>query len=571
MWAADASTVPSSRPVEASTTWTGRPPPPRMSVRSAARSRRVQNHPLLRRRSSPRLLQLRHELRARRAEQLQVGLGERELGRRRAQMGGQDVGVVRVEHGGLDGLLEQRLGVVDEVGVQRVVAGDQDGERALARAAGPARLLPQRGPGARVARDQYGVEAGDVDAEFQGGGGGQAEELAGVQGLLEGAALLGQVAAPVGGDAPGEGAVDLVQALLGDDGDEFGAAPGADEGDRADPLHGQVGEEVGGLGDGGAAHRRALLAGQLGERGLPQGEDQLAARRGVVGDLDDGQAGQAARGEGGLGGRGRGEQEDRVGAVAGAQAAQTAQDLGDVGAEDAAVGVALVDDDIAQGAQEGGPPGVGGQDAQVQHVRIGEDVVGVLAHPLAFLDRSVAVVHGGPDRVAQRGREGLHRAALVGGQGLGRGEVEGGRAAAVRSLGAVQEGAEDRRQVGQRLAGRGAGGDHHRFAVQGVLGGGGLVGPGVLDAGVLDGVDHFRADQVRPHCMTPRARGQVLRMSDARSPARPCGEPVEDRAGVGSFTRAVGGCSGAVIPGHRHRVCHWRSGQWSQGVVHGCW
>ena len=105
----------------------------------------------------------------------------------------------------------------------------------------------------------------------------------------------------------------------------------------------------------------------------------------------------------GLGGGGGGQQEDRVGAVAGAQPAQPAQHLGDVGAEDAAVGVALVDDDVPQRAQEGGPAGVGGQDAAVQHVGVGQDVVGVLADPLALLDGRVAVV----DRRAHRGAQRL--------------------------------------------------------------------------------------------------------------------------------------------------------------------
>lgn len=97
---------------------------------------------------------------------------------------------------------------------------------------------------------------------------------------------------------------------------------------------------------------------QVGERGFPQGEDQFAARGGVVGHLRDGEAGEAARGDGGLGGGGRCKKEDGVGAVAGTQTAEPADHLGDVGPEDAPVGVALVDDDIAQGAQEGGPAGV---------------------------------------------------------------------------------------------------------------------------------------------------------------------------------------------------------------------
>ena len=110
------------------------------------------------------------------------------------------VGVVRVEDGGLDRCAEQRLGVVDQVGVERVVAGDQHAEGVLAAAPGPADLLPQRRAGAREAGHQHGVEPGDVDAELEGVGGGQPEQPPAAQRLLERAALLGQVAAAVGRD-----------------------------------------------------------------------------------------------------------------------------------------------------------------------------------------------------------------------------------------------------------------------------------------------------------------------------------------------------------------------------------
>src|SRR5690606_29456402 len=146
----------------------------------------------------------------------EVVLGEGQFLGGRAQVRGEDVRVVGVEDGGLDGAVEERLRVVDEEGVQRVVAGHQHGERALPGASRAAGLLPQGGAGARVAGDDHGVQAGDVHAEFEGVGGGEAEEFAGVQGAFQGAALFGEVAAPVGGDPRGQGAVDLGEALFGD-------------------------------------------------------------------------------------------------------------------------------------------------------------------------------------------------------------------------------------------------------------------------------------------------------------------------------------------------------------------
>lgn len=131
-----------------------------------------------------------------------------------------------------------------------------------------------------------------------------------MEGAFEGAAFLGEVAAAVGGDPAGQRAVDLGEAFLGDQRDQLGAAPGPYEGHRADALDGEVGEEVCRLGGGRTADGCALLAVEFGERGLPEGEHQFTAGRGVVGDLDDREAGEAAGGDRGLGGGGGGEEED---------------------------------------------------------------------------------------------------------------------------------------------------------------------------------------------------------------------------------------------------------------------
>lgn len=211
--------------------------------------------------------------------------------------------------------------MVDEVGVQWVVAGDENGEGTLPRPSRAACLLPQRCPGARIAGDDDGVQPRDIDAEFEGGGGGEAEEFAGVQGAFEGAAFLGQVAAAVGGDAAGEGAIDLGEAFLGDHRDQLGAAPGTHESHGVDALHGQVGQQVRRLGGGGAADGGALLAVEIGERRLPESEDELSAGRGVVGDLEDRETRQTLRSDGRVGGGGGRQQEHRFRAVAGAQAA----------------------------------------------------------------------------------------------------------------------------------------------------------------------------------------------------------------------------------------------------------
>ena len=235
-------------------------------------------------------------------------------------------------------------------------------------------------------------------------------------------------------------------------------APGPHEGDRPDAVGDQVGEQVGDLGGRRPAYRRLVLAGELGERRLPEREQQLAPRRPVVGHRDDLAPDQPAGGHLRLGhGRGR-EHEHRVGAVVRADPSQPPQHRRDVRAEHPAVAVALVDDDDLEVAQEPGPPRVPGQDRPVQHVGVGEHVRRVLADPVARLDRGVAVVGRGADRLEPQPG---HRPQLVGGQGLGGGEVQRRRRRPDPApVGGVEHPGQRGQQVAERLAGGGAGGDH---------------------------------------------------------------------------------------------------------------
>ncbi len=291
-------------------------------------------------------------LSTRRTEEGEVGLGEGNLLGGRAEVGPEHVRVVRVEHGGLHRPADQRLGVVDQVGVERVVAGDQHPQGVAGATSGPPQLLPERGAGAGEADHQDGVEAGDVDAELERVGGGQPDQLAAAQLVLELAPLLGEVAAAVGRDASGQGRVDLGEQLAGGPGDLLDAAPRADEGEGADVLDDEVGEEVGGLGARGAPHRCAVLAEVGGERWLPQRERDPAARRPVLGHGGHRQPGEPA-GRGLRLGHGRRRQhERRVGAVARADPPQPSEHLADVGPEDAAVVVGLVDHHEPQTGEE---------------------------------------------------------------------------------------------------------------------------------------------------------------------------------------------------------------------------
>ena len=77
-----------------------------------------------------------------------------------------DLLVLVVEDRRLDRPVEELVGVAAEELVERVLAGDVDGQAAPA-APGAAPHLAQRRDGARERHDDGGVERADVDAELQ--------------------------------------------------------------------------------------------------------------------------------------------------------------------------------------------------------------------------------------------------------------------------------------------------------------------------------------------------------------------------------------------------------------------
>lgn len=114
------------------------------------------------------------------------------------QVGEQHVGVGRVDDGGLGRAVEHLGGVGHEPLVELVVAGDQHGQRRARVPTGPTGLLPHRRDGAREAVEDAGVEATDVDAQFEGGGGDHPQEASFEELGLDVAPLGRQVAAAVG-------------------------------------------------------------------------------------------------------------------------------------------------------------------------------------------------------------------------------------------------------------------------------------------------------------------------------------------------------------------------------------
>ncbi len=252
-----------------------------------------------------------------------------------------DLLVLVVEDRRLDGAVEELVGVAAEELVERVLAGDVDGEPAPA----PARAaphLPQRGHGARERHDDRGVERADVDAELERVGRDDREQLAGDEPRLELAPLLRRVAGAVRRDAIGERGV-LLRELLADQlRDQLDALAGLDEADRPRAAAHEVCDQIGRLAD-----RRAALLQRLVDHGRVPHRD-LAPRAGRAVAVDKPhvvEARQPLRQLDGVGDRRAREQEPRLGAVCRRRAAQPPQHVAHVRSKDAAVHVRLVDDD----------------------------------------------------------------------------------------------------------------------------------------------------------------------------------------------------------------------------------
>ncbi len=363
---------------------------------------------------------------------------ERQLERRRAQMGEQDVQVVGVEPGLLGRSLEQELRVVDDVLVDRRSRGDQDRDARPVAATRPAELLPRPGDRARVARQDRHVEPADVHAELERVGRHHAEDLAVAQAAFDRPPLGRQVAAAVAAD-PAARAVALAQRL---------AQAGQQDLDR----HARAAEDDG-LAPGPQERQRpALGEGQRGapgaalrveDRRVDEDDVALAGRSAVPvhqpyrpADEHLGQLGRVPDGR-------RAADDDRMAAVVGADAEQPAEDVGDVAAEHAAIGVQLVDHDVAELLEQLEPLGVMRQDRRVEHVRVGHHDLPGGSDRRPDRRRRVAVVGRGRDRQTGGGRQLAELGDLVLAERLGREQQQRPR------RGVVGDGLHDRQRIAQ--------------------------------------------------------------------------------------------------------------------------
>ena len=186
-------------------------------------------------------------------------------------MGCEDMAIRRIEDRGLDRSPEDRLGVAEEEGIERVVSGDEDGECRLPRTAGAAGLLPQACASTRPAGDENGIEAADVDAQLESVGRGKPHQGACAQVSLEGPALLGKIPPSVCRDARLQVGRPVGEEASGPTGERFDTGSAAGEGDHLGVPGDQGSEQVGSLGG-----RRPASVLEHGR--FPEGKGDRAAR-----------------------------------------------------------------------------------------------------------------------------------------------------------------------------------------------------------------------------------------------------------------------------------------------------
>ena len=195
-----------------------------------------------------------------RAEKVQLLNADGSLLGGRAELRGEYIRVGWVENGGFDVLPKNRLRVMHQVGIERVVVGDEHGERILATAPGPADALGKGRAGARPTGHDNRIQPGDVNAQLQRGGAGQAQQLAVAEPAFELAAFFGGVSGPVCSDAVSETGLNLVEVALGLLREDFYAAARTGKNQGAGSGKYQVGEHLRALLHGGDAARRLLLS-----------------------------------------------------------------------------------------------------------------------------------------------------------------------------------------------------------------------------------------------------------------------------------------------------------------------
>ena len=148
------------------------------------------------------------------AETRQVRFVQRQFESGRLQVSGQYVRVLRIDNGVFRRLLEEILGMSQQVLIDGIVAGYQNRQTIIVSPSATASLLPGAGDRSRVIDQQRHIERPDINAQFQRVCGGDAPQPAGEEILLDLSPFVRQVAAAISAHGIGERVSPFPQLVL---------------------------------------------------------------------------------------------------------------------------------------------------------------------------------------------------------------------------------------------------------------------------------------------------------------------------------------------------------------------
>src|SRR6266481_4463104 len=301
----------------------------------------------------------------------------RQFKRSAFQMVDEDFEVVRLDESVLRGVAEKIVRVANDELIERRRRSHQHGAGASTAAAGTAGALPSCGDGARVSSHDDGIKRTYIDAEFEGACRNHTTDLSMAQAAFDFAAFVGQVTASIAANGFWFSRKLWICLLQIGQKKFLGHARGFIDVAAADA-------------------QRAIHDGRIIEN-----ESFLRGGRAVRIEDFDLRFEKACSEVAGIGdGRGAAD-ELGIAAVETCNPAKAAENVTQMAAEDAAVSVQFVENDVAEIFKKARPASVMREDAGVQHVRIGQDNVALFANGSAGVGGRIAVVSVNPEAIVE--------------------------------------------------------------------------------------------------------------------------------------------------------------------------
>ena len=363
--------------------------------------------------------------------------------------------------------------------------------------------MPRRGDGARISCHDSHVQRPDVDAEFERVGRNHGPDLPAAQAALNLPSLQRQVSTAVPfHNLRRTGRLRIV--LLQVRQEHFSMQPAVGEHDRLQPALQKLPGNTPRLIYIAAADAQKPVH----DRRIVKHKIFFGRRRSVSGQHFHAAADEPSGKLPGIGDRCRRKNELRLPAVKPGDAPEPAQHVRQVTAENAPVGVQLIDDDILQVLEQARPFRVMRQDARVQHVGIRENDVPVLADGSPRVGRRIAVIREYAKSISQFVPQVLQLRQLVLGQRFGGKDIQ--RA----GIGILEHGIQDGKVVAERFAGRRRSHYHRVVTAMHHFRCFRLVRVKLLNALGVIGLRQFRPDPVRHRRPLSFPRGKAMNGRD---------------------------------------------------------